>query len=113
MIESILAYIRSLMETARVEYGVDPVIFIVIYGICVPFWYLGLFRMLRALAARRMNEVTLWSAVFLAATAAPFIYVMAFGRNIPWWVYVVIVALIGEGVWSLVSKLRKPPPARP
>jgi hypothetical protein len=112
MLKFILAYFQGMMQTARTEYGVDPVIFLVIYGVCVPFWYLGLFRTLRALAGRRRNEVMLWSAVFLAATVAPFVYVMAFGHNIPWWVYAVIAALIGEGVWSLVTKLRRPPTER-
>ena len=43
------------------------------------------------------------------ATAAPFVYVLLFGRNLPWWIYVVIGLLIGQGVFSLVRRLRKKP----
>ena len=105
----LISSLQSLMQTARETYGVDPVIFIVIYLGCAPFWYFSLFRTLRALAAKRTNELMVWSTVFLATSVAPFLYVLVFGRNLPWWVYVIIAALIGEGVLTLVQKLRRAP----
>jgi hypothetical protein len=45
--------------------------------------------------------------VFLGSTAAPFLYVLVFGRNLPWWVYGVIAILLGQGVYSLIRRLRK------
>ena len=105
----ILGTIRGLMQGARENYGVDPVAFIVIYFVSVPFFYFSIFRMVRALAKRLQNELIVWSTIFLASTAAPFLYVAVFGRNLPWWVYVVIALLIGQGVWSLVRRLRKKP----
>jgi hypothetical protein len=107
----VLGEIRELMSAARANYGVNPVIFLVIYLGSVPFFYYSIFRMVRALAKRLQNEVMIWSAVFLAATAAPFLYVLFFGRNLPWWVYLIIAALIGQGVYSLVRKLARKPPA--
>jgi hypothetical protein len=53
----------------------------------------------------------LWSAIFLCSNVAPFVYVIFFGRNIPWWVYGIIAILIGQGVLSLVMKLRGKPAA--
>jgi hypothetical protein len=107
----ILGGIRDLMETARTTYGVDPVVFIVIYVASAPFFYFSIYRMVRALARRRQAELVPWSMVFLAATVAPFLYVLLFGRNLPWWVYVLVALLIGQGVYSLVRRLRKKPPA--
>jgi hypothetical protein len=107
MIQYLTSSIQGLMQAARETYGVDPVIFIVIYLACAPLWYFSLFRTLRALATKRTNEIMLWSAVFLAATVAPFLYVLLFGRNLPWWVYAVIAVLIGQGVLTLVQKLRR------
>jgi len=107
----VLGAIRGLMQAARDDYGVDPVVFIVIYLVSVPFFYFSIFRMIRALARRRQQEIIVWSAVFLGSTAAPFIYVLFFGRNLPWWVYVVIALLVGQGVFSLIRRLtRKPAP---
>jgi hypothetical protein len=109
----IMGAIRGLMASARSDYGVDPVVFIVIYLASGPFFYYSIFRMVRALARRLRNEITVWSMVFLAATAAPFLYVLFFGHNLPWWVYVVIGLLIGQGVYSLVRRLTKKQPAAP
>jgi hypothetical protein len=103
----VLGGIRELMRGARENYGVDPVAFLVIYLVSVPFFYYSIFRMVRGLAKGLRNEILLWSMIFLAATAAPFLYVLLFGRNLPWWVYVVITLLIGQGVYSLVRRLTK------
>jgi hypothetical protein len=109
----IITWIQGVMQSARAGYGVDPVVFLVIYLASVPFFYYSLFRMVRALAKKVRGEITLWSMVFLAATAAPFVYVLFFGRNLPWWVYVVIALLIGQGVFSLVRKVTKKPEPSP
>jgi hypothetical protein len=107
LFQLVVSWIDGVMRGARENYAVDPVIFLVIYLVSVPFFYYSIFRMVRALAKRLQNEVMLWSTIFLAATAAPFLYVLFFGRNLPWWVYAVIGLLIGQGVFSLVRKLRK------
>ena len=103
----VIGWIQGVMQAARTGYAVDPVVFLVIYLVSVPFFYYSLFRMVRALARKVRGEITIWSMVFLAATAAPFVYVLFFGRNLPWWVYVVIALLIGQGVYSLVRRLTR------
>ena len=109
MLEYVISQIEGLIQVARDTYGVNPVVFLAIYLVCTPFFYYSLFRTLRALAKRLGKEVMLWSAVFLCATAAPYLYVLFFGRNLPWWVYGILVLLIGQGVASLVIKLRRIP----
>src|SRR3990170_4420117 len=103
----IIAKIEELMQIARDTYGVNPVIFLVIYLACAPLFYYSLFRTVRALARRPGREALLWSAIFLSSNVAPFIYVLVFGRNIPWWVYGIIAMLLGQGTLSLVMKLRR------
>jgi hypothetical protein len=107
MAQFVLSKIEALMETARVSYSVDPIVFLVIYFASAPFFYYAFFRMIRALAKRLGNEIMLWSALFLGATVAPFVYVLLFGRNLPWWVYGIMALLIGQGVFYLVKKLRR------
>ncbi len=108
MLQSLLSWLQSILQTARETYGVNPVIFLVLYLGCGPFWYYSLFRTLRAAAARATNALMLWSTVFLIANVTPFVYVILFGRNIPWWIYVLIAALVGEGIFALVRKIRQP-----
>jgi hypothetical protein len=107
MLESIVSKIEELMQMARDNYGINPVIFLIIYLGCAPLFYYSLFRMFRALAKKIGKEVMLWSAIFLCSTVAPYIYVLFFGRNIPWWIYGIVAILIGQGILSFVMKLRR------
>jgi hypothetical protein len=113
LIEFIVSQFDEIWKQAIDHYGVNPAIFLVIYLMSMPFFYYSLFRMMRALARKRGKEVAIWSTVFLCATAAPFIYVLFFGRNLPWWVYGIIALLIGQGIFSLIRKLRAANTANP
>jgi ABC-type Co2+ transport system permease subunit len=101
------------MKQAIDHYGVNPAIFLVIYLMSVPFFYYSLFRVIRALEKKLGKEVLVWSTVFLCATVAPFMYVLFFGRNLLWWVYGIIALLIGQGIFSLIRKLRDTNNANP
>jgi hypothetical protein len=103
---AVTTWLEEMMRTARETYGVNPVIFLIIYLGCAPIWYFSLFRTLRAAAQRRTAELLPWSMIFLAATVAPFVYVILFGRNLPWWVYGVIAVLVVQSLWSVYSRLR-------
>jgi hypothetical protein len=106
MINYLLSQIQGLMDTAQRTYGVNPVVFLVIYFLCAPVFYYSIFRTLRALARKASSELLIWSTVFLAATVAPFVYVLLFGHGIPWWVYGLIVILVGQGILGLVLRIR-------
>jgi len=106
MVQFVISKIEALMQAARDDYSVDPVVFLVIYLVSAPVFYYSLFRMIRALAKRLGKQVMLWSAIFLCSNVAPFVYVLLFGHNLPWWVYGIIALLIGQGVFSLVTRLR-------
>jgi hypothetical protein len=106
MIDSLSSWIGALMQTSRDTYNVDPVVFLVIYLASVPLFYYSLVRTIRALARGLKKEAMRWSTVFLCAVIAPFLYVLFFGRNLPWWVYGIIAVIVGRGVWSLLMKLR-------
>ncbi len=109
MFEYLIPKINEISTMARENYGVNPTIFIIIYLVSVPIFYYSLFRTLRAITKNLGREIMFWSAIFLCVNITPFIYVFIFGRNIPWWVYVIIVILIGQGVLSLILKIRKKP----
>ena len=101
------AEVVKLIQAARTNYGVDPIIWLVISTIASPAFYYGLYRLVRAIVRRLPREIMLWGAVFGCAFVAPYLYVLFFGRNLPWWVYVVMALLIGQGAYSVVRKLRR------
>ena len=110
LLHLVLSWIARQMEAARETYGVNPVVFLVILFGASPVFYYAIYRMVRALAKKSLNEVTLWSMIFLLSTAAPYLYVLVAGRNLPWWVYIIIGLLLGQAVWSLIRRLRKKSP---
>jgi len=111
MVQFVLSEIGTRMQAARDNYGIDPIIFLVLYLVSVSVLDYSLFRMIRALAKRFGKEIMLWSFIFLCANIAPFLYVLVFGRNLPWWVYGIIALLIGQSIYFLVRKLREKPAA--
>lgn len=105
LLAEVIGKLRELMNAAHTTYGVDSVVFLVIYVGAGPFFYYSIFRTLRAIKKGLKTELTLWSTMLMAATAAPFVYVLFFGHNMPWWVYVVIGLLIAQGAYTLVRRL--------
>ncbi len=107
MFNYLLAQIESLMNDARTTYGVNPLIFIVIYVICVPIFYYSIFQTIRSLSRKDTTQVLVWSMVFLFSNVAPFLYVILFGHNIPWWVFIIIAILIAQAIISLFLRSSK------
>jgi len=109
LVHLVVDWVGRQMESARVSYGVNPLVFLILLLGTSPLFYYSIYRMVRALAARRVNEASLWSMLFLSSTATPYLYVLVAGRNLPWWVYIIIGLLLAQGIWSLVRRLRKRP----
>jgi len=72
-------------------------------GLRAVFYY-SIYRLVRAIAAKRKAQINVWSMVFLLSTILPYLYVLFFGRNMPWWVYAVVVALMAQGAYTLVVR---------
>jgi len=104
LITFIVSKFHALARQAVVQYGVNPIIFLTIYLSGIPVFYYSLFRMIRALAKKLEKDVWVWSTVFLCSIVAPFLYVLFFGRHLPWWVYGIIALLIGQGIFALIRK---------
>ncbi|OPY44176.1 MAG: hypothetical protein A4E42_01081 [Methanoregulaceae archaeon PtaU1.Bin222] len=103
---SILAWIHEQMASARQQYGVNPAVFLGLMVACAPFFYYSIYRLVRAVAKKEKGQVALWSSVFLAATSVPYLYVLLFGRNLPWYIYGVFLTLIGQGIYQLIKKIK-------
>jgi hypothetical protein len=101
--------IRNWTRQAREIYAVDPVIFIVLLTACAPLFYFSIFRLIRAVAKKKTKDLPVWGTIFLASTAIPYLYVLIFGRNMPWWIYIILGLLLAQGAYSLVKRLRAKP----
>ena len=106
MIEAIISWISELATTIQARHSVHPYVFLALSAVCGPLFYYSLFRMARALKRDRSN-IGPWSLLFLAATVIPYLYVLIFGRNLPWLVYLALIAAVGLGARQLFNKLRQ------
>jgi hypothetical protein len=112
LLHAVLSWVGTQMDAARDNYGVNPIVFLVLLLGTSPVFYYSIYRMVRAVAKKHLNEITLWSMIFLFSAAAPYLYVLIAGRNLPWWVYIIVGLLLAQVVWSLFRRLRGKPQAR-
>ncbi len=112
LLHTVLSWVGRQMDAARDNYGVNPIVFLVLLLGTSPVFYYSIYRMVRAVAKKHLNEITLWSMIFLFSAAAPYLYVLVAGRNLPWWVYIIVGLLLAQVVWSLFRRLRRKPVAR-
>ena len=100
MWESFVTWFLSLGS----QYGVNPIIFGSIYIGAIPFFTLSLGWLVRNLKRKQSIVLPTLSAGFFFVSA--YLYLIIAGQNIPAWVYLLIVALIGFGVYSTIGKIR-------
>ncbi len=101
MFASATTWFNSLGES----YGVDPLVFGAIYVGAIPFFLLSVGWLVRRKRAGRSTVVPTLCAGFFFVSA--YLYLAVVGRNIPVWVWLFVVALIGYGAWSAVRDVRK------
>lgn len=102
-----VSHVLKWADGIRQGHAVDPWIFLGLMIVCAPFFYYSLYRLGRATIKKDGGGLNLWGAVFLTSTALPYLYVLAFGRNLPWYIYIVLAALVAQGVWSLLRRRKK------
>jgi uncharacterized membrane protein YhfC len=86
------------------QYGVDPLIFGLIYVGAIPFFFLSLGWLIRSIRRKKpiVLPVLCTGLFFISA----YMYLIIAGRNIPVWVYIFIALLVVYGAYSTFQKLR-------
>ena len=86
------------------EYGVDPMVYAIIYVGAAPFFFASTAWLVRTLHRREPIGLPLLStALFFSA---PTLYVFVAGRNLPPWVYAILIGLAVLGAVMTVAKIR-------
>lgn len=87
------------------EYGVDPVLYAVIWVGALPLFLLSVGWLVRTL--RRRGPILPPIAATAFFFSAPTLYVLAAGRNLPWWVYAILVILTLAGAIRSARDVRR------
>lgn len=95
--------IQSWFLTLGANYGVNPLIFGAIYVGAIPFFSFSIGWLIRNYRKGKSVILPALSAMFFFISA--YIYLIFAGKNVPVWVYAVVVLLVVFGAWSTVRKV--------
>ncbi len=87
------------------NYGVNPLIFGAIYVGAIPFFSISIGWLIRNYRQRKSFVLPALSAMFFFISA--YVYLIFAGKNVPLWVYGMVVLLIVFGAYSTIKKIRK------
>ncbi len=87
------------------NYGVNPIIFGAIYVGAIPFFSLSIAWLIRNYRKGRSIALPALSAMFFFVSA--YIYLIFAGKNVPIWVYIIVVLLVIFGAYSTFNKVRR------
>jgi hypothetical protein len=100
MVDGLIDWLGGLGE----QYGVDPVVYAVLYVGAAPLLFVSLGWLIRRI---RGSESVLGPAVASAFFfSVPTLYVIIAGRDLPAWVYAVLAVLAGIGAVITVRHVR-------
>lgn len=119
-----LDFLENLREEAVGRFHVDPYVFIVIYLLTIPPNWFSTFLMIRSgyrcykeknknIKLFRIGELlTRGDFIFgfvlaMVTWAAPYLYVLFWGENLPVWVYIVFATLLILMPYLIIGKVRK------
>jgi ABC-type Co2+ transport system permease subunit len=86
------------------QYGVNPVIFGSIYIGAIPFFTLSIGWLVQNYRKQRSIVLPALSATFFFISA--YLYLIVVGQNVPWWIYAIVVLMVGYGAYTTVRKVR-------
>ena len=96
--------VRSWLYSFGQEYGVDPLIFAILYFGTIPFSLLAFSALVRRY--RRGRSIYLPLLVMFLCYIGTYVYLFWVGRQIPAWVYGLVVAVMLYSGFLLVRKVR-------
>jgi hypothetical protein len=106
VIQHFFQYFSTWLAEIKTNYGINPVIFAIIYfaGI-LPFW-LSIYKIIAGLKSRNFNQVRTFSVILGIIIISPFTYVAIFGHNLPFWFWIITSCVIIYSVCSVIRRIK-------
>lgn len=87
------------------KYGVNPIIFGSIYVGAIPFFTISIGWLISNY--KKDKSIVLPAFCATACFISAYVYLIIVGKNVPWWVYGVVVLMVLYGAWSTYKSVRK------
>ncbi|MFH5833214.1 hypothetical protein ACG2F4_02800 [Halalkalibaculum sp. DA3122] len=99
-----LEAIHQWLMNLSADYNVNPYIFAAIYVGAIPFFTASVAWVVRNKKRDKPITLPVFSTGFFLSSA--YIYLLIAGENVPGWVYVVVVGLLGYGIYATFNKIK-------
>jgi len=87
------------------QYGVNPIIFGVIYIAAIPFFTISIAWLVKSIRNKKSIFLPMLLSGFFFISA--YLYLIVAGKNVPIWVYGFVVLLIVFGGFTIIKKVIK------
>ncbi|MGB0347509.1 MAG: hypothetical protein ACPGGA_08490 [Balneolaceae bacterium] len=101
LLEGVWIYISEL----GIEHNVDPIIFGILYVGSIPPYLASMAWIARNYRNQRPIALPVISTLFFFILPAS--YIAVFGKNVAWWVYLIIAFLLIYGGFSAIQTVKK------
>lgn len=102
----VLEFLREWLTKIQRDYGVNPVIFAVIYFCGAPFFWFSIYKIIAGLKNRNIYQVRVFAIILGLTTIAPFVYIAIFGHNVPFWFWIFAGAIIFYTLFNVVLRIK-------
>jgi len=115
-----MEFINRIKDLAYNTYHVDPGIFLFLYLLSIPFYYFGWFWLVREGLRIKKNDhaqpkigrlirekkILIPLGLNRVAWILPYLYIIIFGRNLPYWIWILMILWIGLWLYIFYTKLK-------
>jgi len=101
-----LDYFKNWLTNIYTNYGVNPVIFAIIYfaGV-IPFW-ISIYKIIDGIRNKNFNQIRTFGIILGIVIILPFSYVAIFGHNLPFWFWIIAAFVISYSIYSVFQKIK-------
>lgn len=99
-----IAFFTDWMQVIRMEYGVNPYIFISIYLMAIPLFWAGIYWLVQNY---KKQKSLVYPILFIGSCLiSSYVYLLTAGENLPLWVYLIIILMVIYGAYSMYNSVK-------
>ncbi|MGQ9533839.1 MAG: hypothetical protein ACUVQ3_05595 [bacterium] len=99
-------YLKNWFGQIHRNYGVNPLIFAIIYFGGAPFFWLSIYKIVLGLKNKNINQVRIFAVILGITIIAPFAYVAMFGHNVPYWFWIFAAIIIIYAIYNAFCRIK-------
>uniref|UniRef100_A0A7C4XNJ4 Uncharacterized protein n=1 Tax=candidate division WOR-3 bacterium TaxID=2052148 RepID=A0A7C4XNJ4_UNCW3 len=103
----IFEYLKGWFSGIQKNYGVNPLIFVIIYFAGAPFFWFSIYKIIEGLRKKKLLQVRTFGLILGLTTIAPFVYVALFGHNVPLWFWIFAGVIVLYTAFSVFKKTKQ------